>query len=431
MKKKIAILGLGYVGLTLSLALAKKKFNVVGYDINSKVIEKLNSYESYIYEKDLHSILSKTLNKNFTLSKKIPTDANTYIVTVGTPVKKYKKKYKPKLNQIKQICNELTKIIQNKPLIIFRSTLPIGASRNIIEPIFKKKGFLVGKDYYLAFAPERTIEGDAINELSKLPQIISGYDIKSTKKCKNFFRKFSSEVIDVKNLESAEIIKLINNSYRDLTFAYANQVAMICNKYGLNANNIIKFSNYNYPRSRIPTASPGVGGPCLTKDPFILNQELTEKGKTIFTLIREINEKIVGTLLNVIILKLKKIKTKEKKILLCGLSFKGNPPTKDFRNSSTLRFIKTLNKHKNFKTYLYDPLFDKNELKNYGFNPGNFKKKYDSVIILNNHIYFKKITLKKMSKLIKRNGIIFDYWSILSNKIKKSKKFQFYEIGEK
>ena len=430
MKEKIAILGLGYVGLTLSLALANKKNYVIGYDSNPKVIDNLNSYKSYIYEKNLHNILKKTLNKNFILTKQLPRDVTIYIVTVGTPVEKNKKnkKYIPILDQVKEICTELTSVIENKPLIIFRSTLPIGSSRNIIEPIFRNKKLFVGKDYYLAFAPERTIEGNAINELSELPQIIAGYDKKSSQKCK----KFSSEVIDVENLESAEIIKLINNSYRDLSFAYANQVAIICNKYGLSANKIIKFSNYNYPRSLIPTASPGVGGPCLTKDPYILNQEVSGNKETIFTIGRKVNENIVDVLINGIMYKLNKIKNKNIKILLCGLSFKGNPPTKDFRDSSTIKFFKILNNKKKYKVFLCDPLFKSSELKNLGFNPGDFKNtKYDCIVFLNNNEQFRKISLKEINNALNYKGLIYDFWSVLSNKIKVSDRFQYHEIGQK
>jgi UDP-N-acetyl-D-mannosaminuronic acid dehydrogenase len=439
-KNKICVIGLGYVGLTLSLHLAKKGSEVIGFDSNSKIINNLANYKTHILEKNIEKYLKNTIkNKKFTLADKIPNDCNTYIVTVGTPLK-YDKKYKKfnsNLSDIKDISLKLSKIIKKNTLIIFRSTLPIGTCRNIIVEIFKENKLKVEKDYFLSFAPERTIEGNAIKELQDLPQIVSGYDKKSLKKVTVFFKNISNHVVQVKSLEAGEMIKLLNNSFRDLSFAFSNQVAMICNENGLDTNEIINSANKNYPRNHIPLASPGVGGPCLTKDPYILDEavvNLDKKSKSIFTISRDINNKIVFNLINNIKKLLgKKIK---KKILLCGLSFKGYPETKDYRGSVTLKFYEYLKNNKNYQIYLHDPLFTEKEIirllntkSGSILNVSNF---YDCIVIINNNNYYKKITIKQYSKALKKNGSIFDYWSLLKknkNKLlKTNKQIRYFQL---
>jgi nucleotide sugar dehydrogenase len=418
---KIAIIGLGYVGLTLGLALSQKGYEVWGFDKDKNIIKTLSNGKSHIYEKNINKILKKTLNKKFFLSNKITSNFSSYIVTVGTPVENKK----ANLKYIKEVTINLAKTIKNKPQIIFRSTLPIGTCNKIIIPLFKKYNLHPGKNYDLSFAPERTIEGNAIEELSLLPQIIGSYNQKSFKRCFEIFSKLTKKVIDVKNFESAEIVKLINNSYRDISFAYSNQIALICKKYNLSANNVISLSNKDYPRNRVPMPSPGVGGPCLTKDPYILGNETKSNETNIFEIGRKINTKIVHELSKSISASCKNKKTK---ILLCGLSFKGEPKTKDYRGSGTLIFLKELKK---YNIELFDPLFTKAEIQKIGAKPFEVvKNSFDKIVILNNNNYFNSKSFKlKMIKILKKKGEIYDYWNILDNEILPNK-IKYFHIGQ-
>lgn len=428
MSKNICIIGLGYVGLTLSLALAKKGYKVYGYDSNQNTINKLRNGESHIFEKDIDLYLKKYLNKNFFLLEKLNDKFMTYIVTVGTPVRynNNRKKYVSDLSHVKNISIQLSNIIKKNTLIIFRSTLPVGTTRKKIIPIFKKKNLKISKDYFISYAPERTIEGNAINELETIPQIIAGYDKECLLKTKKIFTKLSKQIIEVDTIETAEIIKLINNTYRDLSFAYSNQIALICQKYKISAKKTIEYSNYNYPRNTIPVPSPGVGGPCLTKDPYILNEVLSSNKQTIFTIGREINEKIVDVLAANIIKNINN--NKKNNILILGISFKGEPLTKDARGSSIFKFYKILNKIKNFDIFVDDPLFSNNEISNLKFNVANYNKKYDCIIFLNNNPIIKKNSSKIIKRNLNKNGFIFDFWSVIKNKNYK-KKFNYFEIG--
>ena len=426
MSKKICIVGLGYVGLTLSLALAKKNYKVYGYDSNIKVLNSLKKGISHIYEKNIDNHLRRYLNKKFFLIDNLNNNFKTFIVTVGTPIIGNKKKYVSDLGQVKEISNRLSQIIKKNTLIIFRSTLPVGTTRNKIIPIFEKKKLRIAKDYFVAYAPERTVEGNALSELEMIPQIIAGYDKVSLEKTKSIFKRLSKEIIEVDKLETAEIIKLINNTYRDLSFAYSNQIALICQKFGISAKKTIEYSNYNYPRNKIPVPSPGVGGPCLTKDPYILNEVLKIKKDSIFTVGREINNNIVKVLAYRVI---EKLNTKfKRKILIQGISFKGFPLTKDYRGSSVFDFYKILEKIDNFDVDVEDPLFSAEEIKKLGFNFKKSKQKYDCIIFLNNNPLIKKKSRTLIKRKLNKNGFIFDYWSIIED-IKLKKKYNYLEIG--
>jgi len=420
-KEKTLIIGLGYVGLTLALALANKGMKIWGFDKNIKIIDTLKNGKSHIYEKNISMILKKNLNKNFFLTDKIDSKFNNIIVTVGTPVQNKK----ANLFYIKEVAHNIAKIVQNKPQIIFRSTLPIGTCNKIIIPIFKKYKLYPGKDFDISFAPERTIEGNAIEELSTLPQVIAGYDSNSIRRCSEIFIRLTKKIIEVKNFESAEIVKLINNSYRDLSFAYSNQIALICNKYNLSANNVIQVSNQDYPRNVIPVPSPGVGGPCLTKDPYILGNEVKTNNKNIFEIGRSINDEIVNKLIGVI---KKNSRNYNEKILICGLSFKGYPETKDYRGSATLIFLKKLKK---YKLELFDPLYSPKEIKNLKVKPfEKINKSFDKLIVLNNNKLFKTQNFQKnILKILKKDSEIYDYWNIFDKKLIK-KNIKYFHMGE-
>ncbi len=427
MGKTVCIVGLGYVGLTLALAFAKKGQKVIGYDHNIKILNELKNGNTHIYEKGLVKILRSSLkNKTFKITSKIPNKFDFYIVTVGTPIKKDKKskKFVANLEEIKKVTNILKNKTYSNSHIIYRSTLPVGTTRKIIIPIFSKAGKKISKDYKISFAPERTIEGDAVNELYKIPQLIAGFDKETGRESAKLFKKINKKIILLDKLEEAEIIKLINNTYRDISFAYANQIAMICSSLNIPANKLIKLSNYEYPRNKIPLASPGVGGPCLTKDPFIFETFLKSKKQSIFSIGRDINSKITINFCKSTIKNSRNIK----RVLICGLSFKGDPPTKDLRGSSSLQMIKFFKKLKK-QTFCFDPLFSSSEIKRLNFKPIDKKQKFDLVIIANNNKFFrtKKFT-QLLKKVTKKNTKIYDCWESLDKKSKKN--FVYKTIGE-
>ena len=421
--REICILGCGYVGLTLALVLARNGFNVKGYDINTVLINNLKKYKLPFYEKGISSILYQQLNNNlkFTTLVSDIKKCDTYIISVGTPINNLKK---PNYFFLKKSIKSLSKILKKGDLIILRSTVPIGTSRKILINLLEKNNKMkAGKDFYVSFCPERTVEGNAIEELTKNPQIIGGYCEKSAEISMKIFNEITHTVINAETLEAAELSKIIDNSYRDTIFAYSNQMSLLASKYNVNYSKLVDKINLGYSRNFVPKPSPGVGGPCLSKDPHILDNSLSEE-KINFSLVksaRTINEMMPQKICDLIVSDLKKLgKNKKKtKIFITGLAFKGSPETSDLRNSTSLEIFDILKKNKNNNIYVHDYVLEKinYKTKNLNFVKLEFGfKNSDVILILNNHKNYQTINHRLLSK-IKKNTIIFDAWQMLYEKL--------------
>ena len=426
--REICILGCGYVGLTLALVMARCGFNVKGYDTNKKLISNLKNYKPPFFEKGIDSLLNQQLNKNFQATSLVSdiVKCDTYIISVGTPISKLKK---PNYSYLKKSIKTLSKLLKKGDLVILRSTVPIGTSRKILIDLLEKENQMkVGKDFYISFCPERTVEGNALLELTKNPQIIGGYCEKSAEISMKIFNEITHTVINAETLEAAELSKLIDNSYRDTIFAYSNQMSLLASKYKINFSKLVDKINLGYSRNFIPKPSPGVGGPCLTKDPYILNNSLTEE-KINYSLVnsaRLTNEIMPKKICDVIYKNLRILKKNKKKIriFITGLAFKGNPETSDLRNSTSLEILNILKKNRNNSIFLHDFVLDKikYKIKNFKFIKleDGFKNS-DVILILNNHQNYESISYNLLKK-IKKNTIIFDAWQMLFEKLNNDKK---------
>ena len=277
--KQIGVVGLGYVGLTLALTLADLGFKIRGFDSSSAVRKSLSKGKPHFFEDGLKELLKDHFNKNFRLVKNFSgvNNCDVYFVAVGTPLDKNNK---PDLKYLKNAAEKLGKVLKRDDAIILRSTVPVGTTRNFIVPILEKEsGLKAGEEFFVAFAPERTIEGKALEELRNLPQVIGGLNQSSADLAANIFRHLTHSTVLVDSLEEAEIVKLINNSYRDVTFSFANEVSLICHRFGIDTHRVIEAANRGYERSNVPLPSPGVGGACLEKDPFIFIESGTAFNK--------------------------------------------------------------------------------------------------------------------------------------------------------
>jgi nucleotide sugar dehydrogenase len=266
-KNKICVFGLGYVGQTLAIALAESGFHVLGIEKNKKIVNKLKKYESNIYEPEINKKIKKIIiNKKFIIKNKfIKNDiCNTYIITVGTPLKKNRL---INVSMIKKVSNDIARFLKDGDLVILRSTVKLKTTENIVIPILNKSK----KKYYISFCPERTIEGHALKELKYLPQIIGSLDYRSFFLSQNIFNKITKKIIRIKNIVTAEMIKLVDNVQRDIKFSISNEIAMLCDSFNISAYEVIKFGKLQYPRTNLYFPGP-VGGPCLEKDTYILSE---------------------------------------------------------------------------------------------------------------------------------------------------------------
>ncbi len=310
------------------------------------------------------------------------------------------------MGSIYNVCKEINSNLQNeKSIIILRSTVKVGTTRKLKKK-FKKK-------IYFSFCPERTIEGAAIKELSVNPQIIASEDNYTKKNVKKFFNLFNKNIIEVNKFEKSELLKLFDNTYRDINFSIGNEFGRISNKLGLSGEEIIKLCNKNYSRTNIPL--PGlVGGPCLEKDPYILLESTNLKKDNIIYASRKLNENMMKNGLNEIckLIDIKKIT----KICIVGLAFKGKPKTNDLRGSLAIPMIKNLyKKNRKLKIYGLDINVNNQDIKNLGINIFDKKIKYDLFIIQNNAIFIKKIGFSNFIKKLNKKGLLYDYWNHFKN----------------
>ena len=432
-KFSVSIIGLGFVGLTLAAVMSQAGFRVHGIEKKKIIIEKLKKKISHFYEPNLDKVISKIIKKKkFTFSNKFTTfNSKIYIITVGTPLNN-KKQIITKF--IRKTCQEISKKLNDDDIVILRSTVKVGTTRNIAYPILKKSK----KKFHLAYCPERAVEGAALKELKKLPQVIGVLNKESEGVIQNIFKKITKKIVLASSLETAEMIKLIDNSSRDVFFAYANEIARVCDHLGLNANEIISSGKLGYKRTDI--ARPGlVGGPCLHKDPYIFSESLKKyKIKPEITLnARKINERQPNEIVKFIYKKIyeKKIKSEKIKIGLLGIAFKGNPLTDDLRGSMAIKLINVLRKKfRNLQIFAFDPIVKRkkiiNEKINSAKNINEIFKRADIVIISNDNKYFSKLKLNKLSSVMNLNALIYDVWNLYNkDHLKLNNNVKYFSLG--
>lgn len=419
--KEICIVGLGFVGLTLALSLADVGLKIVGVDKNLTVVKGLKKGIPHFHEVGLESLLKFHVNKSFIVQDEIPDSSDVYIICVDTPIENRK----PNMNNFKKACSAVGKVLSREDLVIVRSTVPVGTCMDVARPIIEKEsGLKCGEDFYLAMAPERTLAGKAIEELKRLPQIIGGINSESIELTSNLFKKLTPTTINVGSLQAAEMVKLIDNSWRDLLFAYSNELALLSDRLNLDTTEIIKAANDGYTRNNIPLPSPGVGGSCLTKDPLILLEVSKKVGYEVKLprISREINEYMPIYIKNKIIDFATEYgkKRNKLKIFIIGFAFKGEPETSDIRKSSTLDLLNYLKEENFTNLFGYDPVVSIGEIEKTGVKPTNLSEGFESadvIVIMNNHKSYADMNIYELLEKMSKPGMFFDGWHIFSKDV--------------
>ena len=417
--QNICIVGMGYVGLTLAAIMSDRGFNVWGIEKNPDILKVLKQGKPHFLEKGFESRIKGNLEagKLHFLSKLSELNNEqqepiVYIITVGTPLSDAGK---PRMDMIESVSKEIANHMGNGSLIILRSTVQLGTSRNIVKKILDKSG----KQFMLAYCPERTIEGNAMAELAILPQIIGGLTEESALQAEAIFRRITPTVIMVSSLEGAEIIKLLDNSYRDLNFAIGNEVALLCEAAGLDGREIIKAANTGYTRTHI--SDPGfVGGPCLHKDPHILQESLAAYGyvPTLIKQGRTLNELIPSYVCDRLdATGAISAQGKDTKISILGMAFKGRPETDDTRASPSLDIFACLRQRYPEATICgHDFAVDDSAISKLGITPVNLEQAFDHasiVIAANNNKKYEWLDLNTLVMSMETPAVIYDIWSVL------------------
>jgi UDP-N-acetyl-D-mannosaminuronic acid dehydrogenase len=418
----VCILGLGYVGLTLSTVLADVGYQVVGVDKDVGLVENLKGGKAPFHEKGLPEMLAKVSNSSNPpayLSDIAGISANTYIVTVGTPI--IRPSLQPNLDYIRAATREIARVLKKGNLVILRSTVPTGTTREVVLPILEaESGLSAGQDFCLAFCPERTVEGRALKELRELPQVIGGFDTQSAEVVTKLFQKSTPTIMDVGSLEAAEMLKIMDNTYRDVMFAYSNQMAMVCEAAGVDMVEIVRAANQGYNRNSISVPSPGVGGACLSKDPYILASVCERHGidPVLFREGRRINEKMPIRVVECVEAELGALsKTLETaRVLVLGFAFKGRPETSDMRGSPTIDLVNAL-KAKGAHVLGHDPLVQHKDISALGVEVTSIEdgaSNADAIVIMTNHPDYEELDVSKIARDRCEPIIVYDGWHLFS-----------------
>tara|TARA_B100000212_G_C27375839_1_gene534647 strand:- start:500 stop:1750 length:1251 start_codon:yes stop_codon:yes gene_type:complete len=352
---RIDIIGTGYVGLTLGIALSRTSHEVVCWDINKNLIDNLKKGITDVEEPFINEYLQEGREKNNLIFKHIDEGetGEFCIVSVGTSIKDCT--IKSRMSSIENIIQNL--INCSAKYIVLRSTVSVGLTRRFHKLWGEKVDFI--------YAPERTVEGCAIEELGTLPQIIAFNNSRAKQKAIDCFSELGVELLMSDTWEEAELAKLLCNTYRDYNFAFSNQAAFICRSINLDIYKVNLLASHDY--DRFPSLKPGpVSGPCLTKDTKILSSsfencstELLEKARDINSEVNKIAVRDIKRIIDIHLID-------KNKILIVGLGFKSKPPTGDTRDSHSIDIALTLIEE-GYEISYYDPLVDtdgKNLLKN-------------------------------------------------------------------
>jgi len=396
---EIAVIGLGYIGLPTAIMFANAGFKVIGYEIREEVVKKVNSGNSHIIEPEIEEMLKRAIengNLRATSDKKEIAGKDVYIICVQTPLKEDKT---PDLSYLESAVRTTAESMKKGSLVIIESTVPPMTTLKMAKFIEDLTGFKAGEDFYMAHAPERVMPGRIFKELVYNSRIIGGINEESSELAELLYRAFVKGQIFKTNSTTSEMVKLMENTFRDVNIALANEFAFLAHQYGVNVFEAIELAN-THPRVKIHIPGIGVGGHCLPKDPYLLLSSAKED----FGLIkkaREINEDMPLFAKDLLMnsLKLINLPPEEAVVVVLGLSYKGN--SDDTRNSPSLKFIEEI-KEVVAEVRTYDPYVEGTH--------GSLEealKGADAAVIATDHSEFKSLDWQALGGLM-RNKILID-----------------------
>ncbi len=380
--KKVCVLGLGYIGLPTASILATKGYDVLGVDVSEKVVETINKGEIHIVEPDLDILVKSGVKSGKLRASLKPEEADLFFICVPTP---FKEGYKPDLKYVEEATEAIVPYVKKGDLIVLESTSPVGTTDKTVAKILEKSGLNIGEELFIAHAPERVLPGYILKETIENDRIIGGINDKSAEVCKEFYKTFVKGDIFTTNARTAELAKLVENSYRDVNVAFANELANICDELSIDVWELIELSN-KHPRVDILRPGPGVGGHCLAVDPWFIVDSVPEKAKLIKTA-RETNESRPGVVTEKVLNHAKKFR--EPVIGCLGISYK--PDIDDIRESPALDIVRKLRDSESGQVLVHDPYKDCHDLEFSFSELDDLLGKSDIVVMLVNHREYNEI----------------------------------------
>jgi len=395
--KRICVIGLGYIGLPTACILSSKGFKVVGVDINQELVEELNQVNTDSLEPGLADLANSAIKSANLIAKISPEEADVFMICVPTPLTDGNK---ADLSYIKNAAESVLPYLKKGNSVILESTVPPGTTEGILKPILEESGLKVGSELYLSYCPERVLPGNILKELIENDRIIGGINPESTELAKEVYQSFVEGEIYLTDATTAEMVKLVENSFRDVNIAFANELSRVCDKLNLNVWEIIKLAN-KHPRVNILTPGPGVGGHCIAVDPLFIVEKAPNEASIIKTA-RCVNDSMPDYIVEKVERAVRKAKIKSPIIACLGITYKAG--TGDLRESPALKIVRRLRK-KGYTVRACDPY-----IKDFAEFPllslEETVNGADCLVLLVDHKEFKEIKLQEPLGRMRGNIII-------------------------
>lgn len=400
-KYELGVVGLGYVGLPLAVEASVQGLKVVGYDINSERVEMINNGLSPI--EDISSEELSTALKNFhsTLDSKELAECKNVVISVPTPLTDYQ----PDLSYVIDAAKTVGKNLVSNQVVILESTTYPGTTLEVLIPnLEEQSGMIAGKDFFVGYSPERIDPGNKVWKFKNTPKVISGMNNDSTKKIKEFYESIIDETVVVNGTKEAEMVKLLENTYRHVNIALINELAMLCEMLNIDIWEVVNAAKTKPFGFESFKPGPGVGGHCIPVDPEYLSFKTRQIGKPVrfVELAQEINNSMPNYVVNRVsdLLNSKDKILRNSKILLLGVAYKKD--ISDMRESPAIDIAELL-LDKNVKVSFYDPFVEDFSVLGDSINKETDEKafnNYDMILVLTPHTKFKEINFSNLETII-------------------------------
>lgn len=390
----VNVIGLGYIGLPTALMLASHGVEVVGTDCNKELVDTLNAGHTTFKEKGLDELFAKavSLGIKFTTEYQV---TDTYVVSVPTPYDKFSKKVDA--CYVSEAVKDVMRVCPKGATVVIESTVSPGTIDKFVRPVVEQNGFVIGEDIHLVHAPERIIPGNMVYELLHNNRTIGADNKQIGEKIKNMYASFCEGDIVVTDIRTAEMTKVVENTFRAVNIAFANELAKICRHDNMDVYEIIKICNM-HPRVNILQPGPGVGGHCISVDPWFLVGDYPSLAKVIDESMKT-NDGMPDFVLNRIYEIMKENGLEDiNRVGLYGLTYKEN--VDDMRESPTLQLLESQERHLAQGLKVYDPFITKDVVKNQYHSLSDFLDAVDLVVIMVKHDEIRENTDMLKGKLV-------------------------------
>lgn len=382
--KKINVIGLGYIGLPTALMFAANGIEVIGTDINEKIVNELSQGKLTFKEEGLESLFQRAIRLGVKFSTEYIT-TNKYIITVPTPYIEESKKIDAKyvIEAVKTVLD----VCEKGTILVIESTVSPGTIDKFIKPIIESRGFKIDEDIHLVHAPERIIPGNMLYELENNSRTIGADNKETGLEVREWYKSFCKGEIVVTDIKTAEMSKVVENTFRDINIAFANELAQICRREGMDVYELINIAN-KHPRVNILQPGPGVGGHCISVDPWFLVGDYPDLVNIILSA-RQVNDSMPQFVIDRIreIMNENNI-TDISKVGLYGLTYKED--IDDIRESPTLQLINILERFFCKEIKCYDPFISEKKISGQYLNFEEFIDSIELIVIMVGHAHIKE-----------------------------------------